>query len=318
MDFEEPIVKLENKIKELKLIGSDDVVDIKDEIKRLEEKANKLKREIYSKLTAWQRVQVARHARRPYTLDYIDLVMKDFVELHGDRRFADDSAIVGGLASFEGRTVMVIGHQKGRNLNDNLRRNFGMPHPEGYRKALRLMKLASKFRKPLVIFIDTPGAYCGVGAEERGEAEAIAVNLCEMMKLPVPVVVVVIGEGASGGALGIGIGDRVYMMENAWYSVISPEACASIVWRDASKSEEAAEAMKLTASDLVDLKIIDGIIDEPLGGAHRDRVEAARLVGETVKKSLDELTQIPIQELLEMRYRKFRGIGVFAEEAGEA
>ena len=314
MGFDNQIVQLEKRIKELSQMGSGDGEDIRDEISRLEKKANNLKHEIYSKLTVWQRVQVARHPERPFTLDYIDLIMKDFIELHGDRRFSDDSAIVGGIADFEGQKVVVIGHQKGRNLNENLERNFGMPHPEGYRKALRLMRLAGKFRKPLIIFIDTPGAYAGVEAEERGEAEAIAVNLREMFKLEVPILVIIIGEASSGGALGVGIGDRVYMLENSWYSVISPEGCASIVWRDASKFEEAAEAMKITATDLLELKIIDGIIKEPLGGAHRGRGEVAEEVRRTMKKTLAELSLIPVPELLNLRYDKFREIGIFSEE----
>ena len=315
MDFDEPIVKLENKIKDLKLLGSDGL-DLKDEIERLEEKADNLKRDIYAKLTPWERLQVARHPKRPYTLDYIDLIIKDFVELHGDRRFSDDAAIVGGLGEFEGQAVIVMGHQKGRNTLEKVKRNFGMPHPEGYRKALRLLKLADKFKKPVIIFIDTTGAYCGRGAEERGVAEAIAVNLFEMIKLEVPIIITVIGEAGSGGALGIGVGDRVYMMENTWYSVLTPEGCASIIWRDASKSQEASEVMKITPPDLLDLKIIDGIIKEPLGGAHRDPVKASQEIKETIKKSLDELSSIPLNELLDGRYRKFREIGVFAEEGG--
>jgi len=270
LDFEKPIIELENKIKELKNFTSQKKINLSSEIKHLEEKLSQLKSEIYTNLTPWQRVQIARHPARPYTLDYIRMLMGDFIELHGDRSFADDKAIVGGFAHFQQQRIMVIGHQKGRDTKENLIRNFGCAHPEGYRKALRLMKLAEKFNLSIVIFIDTPGAYPGIGAEERGQAQSIALNLREMASVAVPILAIVIGEGGSGGALGIGVADRICVLENAYYSVISPEGCAAILWKTGNKAPEAAEVLKMTAQDLVKLGIIDEVIPEPLGGAHRD------------------------------------------------
>ena len=313
LDFERPVVELEKKIEELKSLGADNKVDFSKEIASLEKKCDKLKKEIFGKLTPWQRVQLARHPRRPYTLDYIDLLTSDFVEFRGDRNFADDPATVAGMAKFDNETVVVIGHQKGRTLQENMVRNFGMPHPEGYRKALRMMNMAEKFSFPVISFIDTPGAYPGIGAEERGQAEAIARNLKAMSELEVPIIVVVIGEGGSGGALGIGVGDKVLMLENAIYSVISPEGCASILWRDASKAPEAAKALKLTAQDLLGLKVIDEIINEPLGGAHRDIGFVGRQLEEKIKRYLGELKNLPVEELLRRRYQRFRILGKFVE-----
>lgn len=306
LDFERPILELERKIHELKSITSD-----KEVIKRLEAELEKKKSEIYQNLSAWQRVKIGRHPQRPYTLDYIGMILTDFCELHGDRLFSDDKAIIAGLAKLDGQKIMVMGHQKGRDTKENLLRNFGCAHPEGYRKALRLMQLAQKFKLPVVALIDTPGAYPGIGAEERGQAQAIALNLREMVTIAVPIIVAVIGEGGSGGALGIGIGDRVCVMENAYYSVISPEGCAAILWKDSSKADQAAEALKLTAHELLSLGIIDEIIPEPQGGAHRDPPRAAKNLKSAIKKHLDELKQIPVDKLLSLRYQKFRKIGVF-------
>ena len=314
LDFERPVVELEKKIEELKSLGANEKVDFSQEITSLEKKCEELKREIFANLTPWQKVQLARHPQRPYTLDYINLLMTDFVELRGDRNFADDSAMVAGMAKLENEAVVVIGHQKGRTLQENMMRNFGMPHPEGYRKALRIMKMAEKFSIPVISFIDTPGAYPGIGAEERGQAEAIARNLKAMSELEVPIIVVVIGEGGSGGALGIGVGDKVLMLENAIYSVISPEGCASILWRDAAKAPEAAKALKLTARDLLELKVIDEIIDEPLGGAHRDIGFVGSRLAEKIKIYLSEFKNLPVEELLRKRYQKFRLLGEFVEE----
>jgi len=314
LDFERPVVELEKKIEELKNLSASEKVDFSQEITSLEGKCEELKKEIFGNLTPWQRVQLARHPKRPYTLDYINLLMSDFVELRGDRNFADDRAIVGGVAKFENEMVVVIGHQKGRILQENMERNFGMPHPEGYRKALRIMKLAEKFSISVISFIDTPGAYPGIGAEERGQAEAIAQNLKTMSELKVPIIVVIVGEGGSGGALGIGVGDKVLMLENAIYSVISPEGCASILWRDAAKAPEAAKALKLTARDLLELKVIDEIIDEPLGGAHRDIGFMGRQLAEKIKRYLSELKNLPVEELLRKRYQRFRQLGEFVEE----
>ncbi|MCK4448622.1 MAG: acetyl-CoA carboxylase carboxyltransferase subunit alpha, partial [Candidatus Marinimicrobia bacterium] len=266
-----------------------------------------------SNLNRWQRVQLARHPNRPYTMDYIERITSDFIELHGDRYFADDKAIITGLATIEGRKIVLIGHQKGKNTKDNIYRNFGMPHPEGYRKALRVMKLAEKFNKPIVSLIDTPGAYPGIGAEERGQAEAIAKNLFEMSRLRVPVLIVIIGEGASGGALGIGIGDRILLLENTWYSVISPEGCASILYHDAGKAPIAAEAMKVTARDLEKLGIADEIITEPPGGAHRNPSKMAEILKEAILRNLDELSKIPIDELIKKRIAKFSQMGSWDE-----
>lgn len=313
LDFEKPIAELERKIEELKSFTSNKKIDLGSEIKNLEEKLAKLRKDTYGNLSAWQRVQIARHPKRPYTMDYIQLLMTDFIELHGDRLFADDQAIIGGVAKFNGNKVMVMGHQKGRDTKENLRRNFGCAHPEGYRKALRLMKMAQRFNLPVVTLIDTPGAYPGVDAEERGQAQAIATNLKEMVDIAVPIVVIVIGEGGSGGAIGLGVGDKVCLLENAYYSVISPEGCASILWRNSAKAPEASETLKLTAKDLLNLGIIDEIIPEPLGGAHRDPEKAAKNLGDTLKRNLDELIKIPKERLLQLRYEKFRKMGIFKE-----
>lgn len=311
LDFEKPIIELEEKINGLKELSSSKGVDLSNEIKNLEKKMEQVKRDIFKNLTAWQRVQLARHPLRPYTLDYINLIMTDFVELRGDRTFADDPAILGGLAKLDGIPVMVIGHQKGRDTRENITRNFGMAHPEGYRKARRLMEMAEKFKKPVISFLDTPAAYPGIGAEERGQALSIAQNLREMSMLKVPVIVVVIGEGGSGGALGIGIGDRVYMLEYATYSVCPPEACAAILWKDRSKAAEAAKALALTSSDLLKLGIIDEIIPEPLGGAHRQVREMAEKIKEYILKGLNELRIVDTGALLKLRYEKFRRLGIF-------
>lgn len=311
LDFEKPIIELEEKINGLKELSSSKGVDLANEIKNLEKKMEQVKRDIFKNLTAWQRVQLARHPLRPYTLDYINLIMTDFVELRGDRTFADDPAILGGLAKLDGIPVMVIGHQKGRDTRENIIRNFGMAHPEGYRKARRLMEMAEKFKKPVISFLDTPAAYPGIGAEERGQALSIAQNLREMSMLKVPVIVVVIGEGGSGGALGIGIGDRVYMLEYATYSVCPPEACAAILWKDRSKAAEAAKALALTSSDLLKLGIIDKIIPEPLGGAHRQVREMAEKIKEYILKGLNELRIVDTGALLKLRYEKFRRLGIF-------
>jgi acetyl-CoA carboxylase carboxyl transferase subunit alpha len=314
LDFEKPVVELETKIQELRDFAATSNLEVGDEVSRLEKKADKLRHEIYSNLTRWQRVQLARHPRRPYTLDYIQHLCTDFMELHGDRGFRDDPSIVGGVARIEGRPLLVVGHQKGRNTKENIHRNFGMSHPEGYRKALRLFQTAERFRLPVLTFVDTPGAYPGVGAEERGQSEAIARNLREMARLRVPIVSVVIGEGGSGGALALAVADRVFMMENAIYSVISPEGCAGILWKDKAKAPEAAEVLKLTASDVLGLGVIDGLVPEPLGGAHRDVAAAAREVGRVVSGALDELGGLDETALLENRLEKFSAMGVFEDE----
>ncbi|MCP4650172.1 MAG: acetyl-CoA carboxylase carboxyltransferase subunit alpha [PVC group bacterium] len=313
LDFEKPILELEQKISEIKNFSKERKVDLSTEIKQFEDKLEGLKKEIFGNLTSWQKVQIARHPKRPYTLDYINMIMTDFIELKGDRAFRDDPAIICGLAMIDNQKVMVIGHQKGRDTNENLYRSFGSPHPEGYRKAMRLMRLAEQFKVPVVTFIDTPGAYPGIDAEERGQAEAIAYNLREMSQIAVPIIVVVIGEGGSGGALGIGVGDRVCMFENAYYSVISPEGCAAILWRNRKHAPDAAQALKITANDLLKLKIIDEIIPEPLGGAHRDTAAAAQAMKASLKKNLANLTRISKNKLLEKRYNKFRSIGVWDE-----
>lgn len=311
LDFEKPISELDQKIEEMRKYS--DNLDIEDEIRELEKKVQELRVSIYSNLTRWQKVQLARHAERPYTLDYIGMMMSDFVELHGDRGFRDDKAVVGGFARLDGEPVMVIGTQKGRDTKSNLYRNFGMPNPEGYRKALRLMKLATKFRRPIITMLDTPGAFPGIEAEERGQAEAIAHNIFEMSHLPTPIVVVIIGEGASGGALGIGVGDRVLMMENTWYSVISPESCSSILWRSWDYKEQAAEALKLTAPDLLDQGIIDRIIPEPLGGAHRDPKKTAEILKQVLIEELKDLKKIKVEKLVEKRIEKFANMGEWEE-----
>lgn len=313
LEFEKPIVELQKKINELKRFTSDKKIDLSGEIKRLEDKLEHLRRDIYGKLTSWQRVQISRHPSRPYTLDYIQLILKDFIELHGDRSFRDDKAIIAGLARLDGQKIAVIGQQKGRDTKENLVRTFGCAHPEGYRKALRVMELAQKFDLPVLIFIDTPGAYPGIGAEERGQAQAIAWNLKAMTGIRTPLVAVVIGEGGSGGALGIGVADRICVMENAYYSVISPEGCAAILWKNSIKAPEAAEALKLTAQDLLKFGVIDEVIKEPLGGAHVVPEEAAQNIKAAVKKYFIELMKIPKDELLIARYNKFRSMGPFEE-----
>jgi len=309
LDFERAVVELEEKIKELRHFGAQEKVDFSDEIKKLEKKAAKLRKEVYSHLTPWQRTQLARHPGRPYILDYIRYLMTDFVELAGDRLFGEDHAIVGGLAKFDEQAVLVIGHQKGRDTKENLFRNFAMPHPEGYRKALRLMKLAEKFGKPIITFIDTPGAYPGIGAEERGQAEAIARNLREMSELKVPIVCIISGEGGSGGALALGVADVVLMLEYAIYSVISPEGCAAILWKDQAKAPEAAQALGLTAQTLKELDIIDEIVPEPVGGAHRDPAGAAAVLKGYLAKYLKGLQKMEVGKLLGQRYEKYRKMG---------
>jgi acetyl-CoA carboxylase carboxyl transferase subunit alpha len=311
LDFEQPLLQLETRLAELQ--ARDDPLATRDEIARVQERLTRLQRRTYANLTPWQRTQLARHPKRPHTLDYVRLLLDDFLELHGDRLFGDDAAIVGGLARFEGQPVVVIGHQKGRDTRENIARNFGMPHPEGYRKALRLMKLAEKFRRPVLTFIDTPGAYPGVGAEERGQAEAIARNLREMAGLRTPVVAMVIGEGGSGGALAIGMGNRVLMLEYAVYSVISPEGCAAILWSDRAKAPEAAELMRTTAPDLLRLGVIDAIVSEPLGGAHRDWEGAADRLRQALREHLGVLRGRSADELVSERYERFRRIGAFEE-----
>jgi acetyl-CoA carboxylase carboxyl transferase subunit alpha len=313
LDFEKPILELQKKISDMKEFSRAENIELDNEIKSLEGKLKKMQDSIFANLTRWQRVQLARHPKRPYTLDYIKMITTDFVELHGDRCFADDKALVGGFAQLEDRTVMILGQQKGRDTKAKLYRNFGMANPDGYRKALRLMEMAAKFGRAIVILIDTPGAYPGIGAEERGQAESIARNLREMTNLEVPIVIVIIGEGASGGALGIGLGDRVYMMENSWYSVISPEGCAAILWRDAAKAPEAAEALKLTAEDVRKLDLIDGIIPEPKGGAHTDPESTAASLKDWIVKALDELGRLSSDDLIRQRIGKYRRMGVYKE-----
>ena len=311
LEFEKPLLELENRITELR--ASEEPLEARDEIAKLEERLARQQQRVYSGLTAWQRAQIARHPKRPHTLDLVNLLLDDWVELHGDRVFGDDKAIVGGLATFDGEPVVLIGHQKGRDTRENIARNFGMPHPEGYRKALRLMQLAGKFGKPIITFIDTPGAYPGLGAEERGQAEAIARNLREMAGLPTPVICVVTGEGGSGGALAIGVGNRVLMLEYAIYSVISPEGCAAILWGDAAKAPEAAELMRVTAPDLLKLGVIDAIVPEPIGGAHRNWEATAASLRAALRDQLWQLKSKSEAELIEERHEKFRRIGVFEE-----
>jgi len=311
LDFEKPIVELEKKLEELKRHSRSQDINFDPEVKRMQAKIEEMKRDVYARLTAWQRVSIARHPQRPFMLDYITLAFSDFIELHGDRLFSDDKAMPGGLAKINGIRCVVLGHQKGRDLKENLKRNFGSAHPEGYRKALRLMRLAEKFNLPVVALVDTPGAYPGVEAEERHISEAIAVNLREMMLLKVPIVSVIIGEGGSGGALGIAVADRLLMMENSYYSVISPEGCAAILWKNRAHAQEAAEAMKLTARDLQKLNLIDAVIPEPLGGAQYSHADAAEAVKAAVVKQLKELMAKPVKELLRERYAKYRQIGAF-------
>jgi acetyl-CoA carboxylase carboxyl transferase subunit alpha len=315
LDFEQPIVALEDKIAELKQLAIVQNVPADDEVKRLTEKADRLRNEVYSKLTAWEQVQLARHPLRPYTLDYITAFASDFVELHGDRTFADDPAIVGGFMTINDLKVMMIGQQKGRDTRENIRRNFGMPNPEGYRKAHRLMRMAAKFKLPIVTLIDTPGAYPGLGAEERGQAQAIAENLKLMAGLPVPIVSVVIGEGGSGGALALGVSDRIIMLQYAIYSVITPEGCAAILWKDQSKVKEAADALKLTAKHLMDLGIIDRIIPEPPGGAHRDPAATAETLGRAIYEEVKYLQRQNTRTLLERRLQKYMNMGYFEQES---
>lgn len=320
LDFEKPLQELELKIEELRVFSDGRDIDLSKELAELEKKAEKLKKQIYSNLTPWQKTLLARHPERPYTLDYIPLIAKDFIELHGDRLYGDDPAIVGGPCFIGERPVMVIGHQKGRGTKERIYRNFGQPHPEGYRKAVRLMKLSERFKMPVVTFVDTPGAYPGIGAEERGQAEAIAMSLMVMSRLEVPIVSIVLGEGGSGGALALSVADRLYMLENSIYSVISPEGCAAILWKkegtDLSTEDfaKAAEALKLTAKDLLEYKIIDGIIPEPLGGAHRNLKAVAEEIQKTIISAIEILSQKPIELLLEERYKKFRKIGAFLEQ----
>jgi len=313
LDFEQPIAELEAKIEELRYVGDDTEINIGDEIARLNEKCHSLTESIFNKLTPWQTSQLARHPQRPYSFDYIDRIFTDFQQLHGDRTYADDKAIVGGLARLEGRPVMVIGHQKGRDTKEKIKRNFGMPRPEGYRKALRLMKLAERFQIPVITFIDTPGAYPGIGAEERGQSEAIARNLFEMAALKTPIICTVIGEGGSGGALAIGVGDKVMMLKYATYSVISPEGCASILWKSADKAKDAAEALGITSGRLKELELIDTIIDEPLGSAYRDIETTARNVKQALLNSLENLDQMSLDKLLETRYQRLMNYGQFSE-----
>ncbi len=312
LDFEKPLADLERKIEELHEL-SGDTLDLKAEIAKLEKKAEKVQEEIFSNLSRWQTAQVARHINRPFTLDYLNLIFTEFTELHGDRNFGDDHAIVGGLARLDGEPVMVVGHQKGRDTKEKVYRNFGMPNPEGYRKALRLMEMAEQFKLPIITFVDTPGAFPGIGAEERGQAEAIARNLREMARLTVPIIVVITGEGGSGGALAIAVGDRVLMLEHSVYAVISPEGCAAILWSDGTKGEQAAEALKLTAKDIKELEVSDEIVKEPLGGAHRDHQTMAKNLHEALSRNLKELKQLPADQLVEERYQKFRKMSRFVE-----
>jgi len=323
LDFERPLFELEQKLDEMRAFNEQGFdIDLSNEIAALEIRVRELRMSIYNNLTRWQRVQIARHPLRPYTQDYIDALTENFAELHGDRAFGDDPAIIGGLGTLMGsryggrdRTVMIIGHQKGRDTKSRKYRRFGMPNPEGYRKALRLMQMAAKFDKPVITLLDTPGAYPGMAAEERGQSEAIARNLLEMARLPVPVIVVVIGEGASGGALGIGVGDSILMLENAWYSVISPENCSTILWRSWDYKEDAAQALKLTATDLIELGIIDKILPEPIGGAHRNPDKIYETVGRAVVETLLSLEKVERDELVEARINKFDHMGVYEEAA---
>src|SRR6059036_359320 len=311
LDFEKPILELQRRLQELKSHSDEHDINFDHEVESMETKIRETRREIYTNLTAWQRVQIARHVQRPFALDYVERCFKNWTELHGDRRFADDKAMPSGLAMLGKQRCVVITHQKGRNTKENVMRNFGCAHPEGYRKALRLMRLGEKFGMPVISLIDTPGAFPGIGSEERHISEAIAVNLREMMKLRVPVIAAVIGEGGSGGALGIGVADHVLIFENAYYSVISPEACSAILWRDRRHAAEAAEALKLTAQNLLKLEVVDEIIAEPEGGAHRDYDFAAANLGEALRRSLERISQIPVDELLQDRYEKFRRLGIF-------
>lgn len=310
LEFEKPILELEKKIQELKTFMVEKKIDLSSELKKLDDKLEHLKKDTYVNLSPWQKVQLARHPQRPYTLDYISLIMSDFLELHGDRLFSDDKAMICGLARLDKKKVMVIGHQKGRDTKENLKRNFGCAHPEGYRKALRVMQMAQEFGLPVIVFIDTPGAYPGIGAEERGQSHAIALNLREMMSFATPIIAIVIGEGGSGGALGVGVADRLAVLENSYYSVISPEGCAAILWKDGAKAPQAAEVLKLTGPDLLKMGLIDEVIPEPLGGAHRDAQKQASSVKESILKNLKELEALDKATLLKERYKKYRAMGV--------
>src|SRR5437870_10044453 len=311
LDFEKPILELQRRLQEIREHSDEHEVDLDSEVEAIEAKIEATRREIYGNLTAWQRVQIARHVQRPFAFDYIERCFADWMELHGDRRFSDDRAMPSGLAMLGGQRCVVITHQKGRNTKENVMRNFGCAHPEGYRKALRLMRLGEKFGMPVISLIDTPGAFPGIGSEERHISEAIAVNLREMMGLRVAIIAAVVGEGGSGGALGIGVADRVLILENAYYSVISPEACSAILWRDRRHAAEATEALKLTAQDLLKLEVVDELVAEPEGGAHRDYDSAATNLGSALRRDLQRVSKVPIDELLEKRYRKFRRLGVF-------
>jgi acetyl-CoA carboxylase carboxyl transferase subunit alpha len=314
LEFEKPIVELEDRIRELKLYGVREQ-GFESELRKLEERVTTLQREIYDELSVWQKVQLSRHPDRPYFLDYLERLFDDFVELHGDRAFSDDAAIVSGFARLDGRTVAVIGHQKGRTTKEKLLRNFGMAHPEGYRKAMRIMELADRYRRPVLTFIDTPGAYPGIGAEERGQSEAIGQSLLVMSRLRVPVIATVIGEGGSGGALALGVANRVLMLQFATYSVITPEGCASILWRDGSRAADAALQLKLLATNALELGVVDDVVDEPVGGAHRDPDEAARKLGESLRRHLAELGRLDGEALVDQRYAKFRAMGVIESGA---
>ncbi|WP_096436079.1 acetyl-CoA carboxylase carboxyl transferase subunit alpha [Alteribacter populi] len=311
LPFEKPITELRHKIAELKAFTSEKGIDLSGEIEKLETRLEQLEEDIYGNISPWNRVQLARHSQRPTTLDYINQLFTNFLELHGDRLYGDDEAIVGGIAKYRGKPVTVIGHQRGKGTKENIRRNFGMPHPEGYRKALRLMKQAEKFNRPIINFIDTKGAYPGIAAEERGQSEAIARNLIEMADLKVPIICIVIGEGGSGGALALGVGDRIYMLENSTYSVISPEGAAALLWKDAGQAQRAAETMKITAPDLKELELIDDIIPEVRGGAHRDLEQQAKAIDETLQKALEQLSGFQGEEYVEKRYEKFNKIGQY-------
>jgi len=311
LEFEKPIAELEKKIEELTHFTSNGNIDLEEEILKLQKKSDQLVAEIYSRLTPWQKVQISRHANRPYTLDYIEAMLTDFIEMHGDRSYADDPAIVCGIAKLDSMPVVIIGHQKGRTTKERVYRNFGQPNPEGYRKALRLMRFAEKFNRPIITFIDTQGAYPGIGAEERGQGESIARNMYVMSGLKVPIITVVIGEGGSGGALAMGVADRVLMLEHATYSVISPEGCAAILWNNGAKASEAADLLKITAQDLFQMKVIDEVVEEPIGGAHRDPRRAAELLKEAVTRNLSDIRTIPAAEIVKLRYDKFRKLGTF-------
>ena len=313
LEFEKPLRELAMQLDALRQQSLESNLDLQKEITAIEQKIEKTRSEIYTHLTPWQRVQIARHPKRPYALDYVGMLCEDFIELHGDRQFRDDRALVGGTAFFNGQAVMVIAQQKGRDTKEKIARNFGMPQPEGYRKALRLMKMAEKFNLPVLSFIDTPGAYPGIGSEERHVSEAIAVNLREMAMLKVPTIAVVVGEGGSGGALGIGVTDRVVIFENSYYSVISPEGCAAILWKDGTAAPQAAQALKLNASTLIDLGVVDDVIPEPLGGAHYDPQKAGQALGRCLQKHLKAISKLPVEKLLDARYARYRKLGVFEE-----